>query len=180
MKMKVIGILILSIIYMNGCTVRKLDDNGRVVWEKNYGPSLSSNDTALNEKELRKKIINHEVYRNGESFFVLDNHIMFYYDKVTREREYGTWFIRRVFNPTREEYVDSFCILKGQSYKGVDNDTQGMCMRFYPEKDKHHNLYLGVNVRHCTGFKNTFVPITCNIDRKYTHYYRIKKSSIGK
>ena len=156
-----------------GCTVRQIDSSGNVISIKNYGSSFSSNDTALTEKELRQKIINHEVYTDKESFTVLDNKILFYYEKRMRKRVYGTWYFRKVYNPTRDEYVDSFCIVKGQIRKGLDNSTVSKCMRFYPEDDAHGNLYLGVGV-YCTGFGAG----NCSINNKYTGYYRFRKTEV--
>ena len=144
------------------------------------GASLGS-DRALTASQLKAKLVNGELYRDTESFYLLENNILMYEDKETRERTYGAWYIKKVYNPTKKHYVDSVCLVRGKTKKYIGFWTKATCIRLYPENDKHDNLYLGVYVpcHNINGNASNTVatekPICQENDKRFG-YYRIKKS----
>lgn len=138
------------------------------------GSSISSNsDNALSANQLKEKLINGEIYRDTEAFYFLENNIFVYKDKETNKEEYGSWQIRKVFNPSKNVYVDSICFDSSSADEYDPSSRRGICMRLYPKSDKYDNLYLGIFVRcHDISLEN---PI-CKVSDKLFGHYRIKKT----
>jgi hypothetical protein len=111
------------------------------------------NSGELNEKQLKEKLINGELYRDTESLYFVENNILMYGDKEDHKKQYGAWYIRKVKSMRHGDLHDAICIIRGTTKKFVTSSTKAVCMRLNHVEDPvghHDNLYLSYYY-HCTN-----------------------------
>lgn len=167
-------LLVVFIIFMSGC-VEQLEQL-KAKLPSSLGSS--SYNLPLNKKEIKEKLIGGKLYRDSEEIYFTPEGTIFYKDLETKEKKYGTWYIRSsLVNYKNNRKDDMICI--ALNVKNKKAFTYAPCLRLFRENDKYENLYLAVSADCKVSQIDSKGYVPCKFRERTFGYYRISKTKMS-